>query len=771
MARRPSIRSLARWCVTHRRLVVAGWLVALIGLTLISQSVGSTYSNDLSLPGAQSFKAQALLQEVAPSAAGDREQIVIAVKHGKVTDPAVRTQVGRMLSKVAAIGDVASVSSPYGPGGAAQISASGQIAFANVALRPIDITSADAHQFVNIATAGAGNGVQVAVAGQVAESANSSSIDSVGIGAAGALVILLVVFGSLLAATLPLITAGIALGSSVAVISLLSHVLSTASFSSQLSLLIGLGVGVDYALFIVTRYRQGLKRGNSTEQAIIEAVDTSGRAVLFAGMTVCIALLGMFALGVTFLYGVAVAASVAVLFTVIAALTLLPALLGFFGPRVLRPKARRALAAGHRTTSDESAAWGRWARFLRGRPALVATAAAALMLVIAVPFFSMRLGGADAGTDPAGTTTRTAYDLLATGFGPGYNGPLELVAQVNGPAQQAAFARVTAAVAQSPDVVRVTPATVFAGRSGQPGVEVANVYPTGSPQDASTTGLLTHLRNQVIPAASSDGLQVLVGGQTAFVADFSMAISNKLPLFIGVVVLLSSLLLAAVFRSLLIPAIAAVMNLLTAAASFGVVTAVFQWGWLASAMGIDKTGPIEAFVPVMMFAIVFGLSMDYEVFLVTRIYEEWHRTNDTREAVTRGLAATGRTITAAATIMVLVFAAFMLGGVRVIELFGLGLGSAVFIDALVVRAVLVPALMLVGGKANWWFPRALDRVLPHLNVEGNVQAPSGPPAGCPVPGAAADPRLRPGRSAGSGVNVTPSGGVQLSGIDGAFRQG
>jgi RND superfamily putative drug exporter len=312
---------------------------------------------------------------------------------------------------------------------------------------------------------------------------------------------------------------------------------------------------------------------------------------------------------------------------------------------------------------------------------------------------------------------------------------------------------------------------VFAGRSGQPGVEVADVYPTGSPQDTSTTGLLTHLRNQVIPAASSDGLQVLVGGQTAFVADFSMAISNKLPLFIGVVVLLSSLLLAAVFRSLLIPAIAAVMNLLTAAASFGVVTAVFPWGWLASAMGIDKTGPIEAFVPVMMFAIVFGLSMDYEVFLVTRIYEEWHRTNDTREAVTRGLAATGRTITAAATIMVLVFAAFMLGGVRVIELFGLGLGSAVFIDALVVRAVLVPALMLVGGKANWWFPRALDRVLPHLNVEGNVQAPSGPPAGCPVPGAAADPRLRPGRSAGSGVNVTPSGGVQLSGIDGAFRQG
>lgn len=731
------MRTLATWCVRHRRWVLAGWLVALIGLTLLSRSVGSAYKDSFSLNGTQSFQAQNLLQKVAPRAAGDHEQVVIAVKQGMVTDSAVRAQVDSMLAKVAVLPDVASVASPYGPRGAAQISRSGQIAFANVTMttQAIKVPTAAAQRFVNTAKAGAGHGVEVEVEGQVAKAAGRSSINSVGYGAAAALVVLLLVFGSLLAAALPLITAGIALGTGVAVISMLSHVLTTASFSSQLSLLIGLGVGVDYALFIVTRHRQGLQRGKPAEQAIVDALDTSGRAVMFAGITVCIALLGMFALGVSFLYGVAVAASIAVLFTVIASLTLLPALLGFFGPRVLGRKARKALAEGRLTTSDESPGWGRWARILRDRPVLIATASAALMLIIAIPFVSMRLGSADSGSDPAGTTTRKAYDLLAEGFGPGYNGPLQLVAQVDGPPQVAAFTKVAAAVAKTRGVVQVTPPKVIPGQPGEPGVATADVYPIGSPQDAATTTLLHRLRNAVVPAASSDGVRVLIGGQTAIFEDFSTVLTNKLPMFIGVVVLLSFLLLTAVFRSLLIPAIAAVMNLLTAAASFGVITAVFQWGWLASLIGIDKTGPIEAFVPVMMFAIVFGLSMDYEVFLVTRIYEEWHRTNDTREAVTRGLAATGRTITAAAAIMVLVFAAFILGGERVIELFGLGLAGAVFLDAVIVRSVLVPALMLLGGKANWWLPRSLDRVLPHLNVEGDVHDDPYPmgPAGARTP--------------------------------------
>ena len=717
------MRSVATWCVRHRRLVLGGWLVALVGLTIISSSVGTAYKDSFSLNGTQSFEAQNLLARVAPKASGDREQIVIAVSSGKVTDPTVRAQTEKMLARVAALRDVASVLSPYGPHGAAQVSRSGQIAFATVTLtkQAVKFTTSQAKQFVRTAQAGTGRGLQVEVEGQVAQLANRTNVSSVGLGAAAALVVLFLVFGSVLAALLPLLTAGIALGTGTAVIGLLSHVLTMASFSSQLSLLIGLGVGVDYALFIVTRFRQGLQRGKPVEQAIVDSLDTSGRAVMFAGITVCIALLGMFALGVSFLYGVAVAASVAVLFTVLAALTLLPALLGFLGPRVLGRRARRALAAGELTGSDASAGWARWARVVQARPALIATAAGLVLVLIAIPFFSMRLGSSDSGSDPANTTTRKAYDLLAKGFGPGYNGPLQLVAQVDGSAQQAAFTRVTAAIASTHGVVSVTAPRVIERRGGGTGVETADVYPVGSPQAASTSSLLATLRGTVVPAASSgSGVSVLIGGQTAIFADFSSVLSRKLPLFIGVVVLLSFLLLTAVFRSLLIPAMAAVMNLLTAGASFGAITAVFQWGWLGSLLGVDKTGPIEAFLPVMMFAIAFGLSMDYQVFLVTRIYEEWHRTGDNELAVTRGLAATGRTITAAAAIMVLVFGAFILGGERIIELFGFGLASAVLLDALIVRMILVPGLMLVAGKANWALPRALERVLPHLNVEGSV---------------------------------------------------
>jgi putative drug exporter of the RND superfamily len=717
------MRALAGWCVRHRRIVLAAWLATLIGLTVLHQTVGSAYKDSFTLNGTQSFQALTLLKKVAPKAAGDREQIVFAVDSGKLTDPAVQSRIEATLRKVAALPFVASVASPFAQGGEAQISGSRQVGFANVFLDrlAIKISTAEAKQFVNTAQSGAGDGLQVEIEGQVAKAANNTSVTGVGYGAIAALVVLLLAFGSLLAALLPLITAGIALGSAVAAIGMLSHFLTTASFSSELSLLIGLGVGVDYALFIVTRHRQGLQRGKSTEQAIVDAVDTSGRAVMFAGITVCIALLGMFALGVSFLYGVAVAASVAVLFTVVAALTLLPALLGFFGTRVLGRRARRRLAAGELTTSDESPGWGRWACALRGRPALFAVASAALLLLLAVPFLSMRLGSADSGSDPAGSTTRKAYDLLAKGFGPGYNGPLQLVAQVEGTTQQADFGRVVAAVGRTDGVVKVTPPRVIPSPSGDGAVATADVYPAGSPQDASTTTLLHKLRDTVVPAASKGGdVKVLIGGQTAIFDDFSTVLSNKLPLFIGVVVLLSFLLLTAVFRSLLIPTMGAAMNLLTAAASFGLVTAVFQWGWGAGLLGIDKTGPIEAFVPVMMFAIVFGLSMDYQVFLVSRIYEEWHRRGDTREAVTHGLAATGKTITAAAAIMILVFGAFMLGGERIIMLFGLGLAGAVLLDALVIRSVLVPSLMLLAGRANWWLPGSIDRVLPRLNVEGAV---------------------------------------------------
>ncbi|MDX6639369.1 MAG: putative drug exporter of the superfamily, partial [Solirubrobacteraceae bacterium] len=560
--------------------------------------------------------------------------------------------------------------------------------------------------------------LDVELGGQAAQLANRQGVGGAGLGFLAAAIVLLLVFGSVLSAVLPLITAGISLGVGVAIIGLLSHALTMASFSSELSLLIGLGVGVDYALFIVTRFRQGLLRGLTPEEAVVSAIDTSGRAVLFAGITVCIALLGMFALGVSFLYGVAVAASIVVAVTVVASLTLLPALLGFFGTRVLSRRSRRALEAGERTVDDESPGWGRWARRIQRRPSLFAAGAVALMLVIAIPLLSMRLGSSDQGNDPTSTTTRKAYDLLATGFGPGFNGPLQLVADVRTPQQGQALRRAIAAAGRTPGVVAATPPRLLPTRSGQ--IAIANVVPRGSPQDASTTALLHRLRNEVLPGATQgSGLHVLVGGQTAIFDDFSHVLARKLPLFIGVVVILSFLLLMAVFRSLAIPLMAAVMNLISVAAAFGVVVAVFQWGWLDSVVGVSRTGPIEAFLPVMVFAILFGLSMDYEVFLVSRIYEEWHKRRDNREAVIHGLAATGRTITAAAAIMIVVFAAFVLGGERVIKLFGIGLAGAVLLDALIVRSIIVPGLMLAIGERNWALPGFLDRWLPQLNVEGS----------------------------------------------------
>jgi RND superfamily putative drug exporter len=708
--------------------VLIGWIVGLVALTVINQSAGTDYRNSFSLNGTQSFEALRLLQRAAPKASGDIEQVVFAVDKGKLTDPAAKARVDAVLRKLSALPEVASVASPYAAGAAAQTSKSGQVAFANVTMTKLaqSYSTGQDDRFVNTATKDSGHGLQVAVEGQVAEQSIKTKTTDTGIGALAALIVLYLVFGSLLAAVLPLLATGIALGTGLAVIGLVSHIMDMADFSSQLSLLIGLGVGVDYALFIVTRYRQGLQQGKSVEDAIVDALDTSGRAVLFAGIIVCIALLGMFALGVSFLYGVAVAAAIAVAFTVLAALTLLPALLGFMGPRVLSRRSRRKLSESTDPQGIHPAFWTRWAGFMASRPVPIAVVGVVVMAVIAIPFFSMRLGAADAGSDPSGSTTRNAYELLAKGFGQGYNGPLQLVAvqdvaHITPTSEKAAFVRLTNEIARTPGVVKVTPPVVLPSKHGEPAVITSDVFPTGSPQAVSTSDLLTNLRDHVVPTAMrGTGVQVLIGGQTAIFADFSSVLSNKLPLFIAVVVVLSFLLLTAVFRSLLVPAMAAVMNMLSAGAAFGVITAVFQWGWADSLLGIPQKGPVEAFVPVMMFAILFGLSMDYEVFLVTRIYEEWHKSGDNRLAVTRGLAATGRTITAAATIMVLVFASFILGGQVIIEMFGLGLASAILLDALIVRSVIVPALLLITGKANWWLPAWLDRIIPRLNVEGNV---------------------------------------------------
>jgi putative drug exporter of the RND superfamily len=719
------MRRVARWCVTHRLAVIAAWIIVLIGTVFIESSTGSNYSSGSSLSGTQSATAQNLLKQASPAAAGDSEQIVFATHGGSVTAPGTRARVEPMLAKVARLPNVASVTSPYSPAGSKQISRDGTVGFATVQFNKPDtsISSSEAATFVNTARAPNGGNLQVDVLGQVASSTNASSQSSTMIGVAAALVVLLIVFGSLLAALLPLISTGIALVAAISVVGALSNSISMASFTQQLCILIGLGVGIDYSLFILTRTRAGLRRGMSTEDAVINASATAGRAVLFAGITVCIALCGMLIVGVSVLSGAAIAASIAVLFPMLAAQTLLPALNGLLGRRVLTRRQRKALDAGNTNPPEASARWARWAERVQTHRLSFGLAALAVMIGLAIPAASMRLGSADYATDPTTTTTTThhAYELLVRGFGPGFSGPLELVAPIHSASDRVVFGNVVGAVSHTPGVVGVTATKLLPAGPGHPAVAVAEAYPAGSPQDASTSNLITHLRNTVIPrAVHGSSPTVYVGGQTALADDLASQLSSKLPLFVAAVVAVSFLLLMLVFRSVLIPATAAVMNLLSAGAAFGVVTAVFQNGFLDTLVGVSRTGPISPLVPILMFAVLFGLSMDYEVFLVSRMHEEWIGGGDNARAVNRGQAITGRTITALAVIMVVVFLAFVLSTDRTIKMIGLGMATAIAVDALVVRTVLVPAIMHTLGAANWRCPEWLSRRLPHLDIEGEV---------------------------------------------------
>jgi RND superfamily putative drug exporter len=697
------------------------WVVAVIVVTVLSRFTGSSYSNSFSLPKTQSTEAIQLLQAVSPKVSGDVEQIVFATSGGtKVIAPAVRASIDDMLAKVAKVPHVSDITSPYSAAGATHISKDKTVAFATVTfdVAAQDLSVAEADHFVQTAESADGSNLHVAVGGLLAEQTNPVSLSGTGIGVILAGIVLLFVFGSAFAMALPLVSAGASLGIAIGLIAILSHVMKMPVFASELTLLIGLGVGVDYALFIVTRHRQGLIAGNDVESSIVNAVNTSGRAVLFAGTIVCIALLGMFALGVSFLYGLAVAAALGVALTMLAALTLLPALLGFIGPRVLSRRQKSSLATnGPRVVgSGNRGFWPRWADFIRSRPALPAIAATVVIVAIALPFFSLQLGSSDQGNDAAGTTTRQAYDMLSKGFGPGFNGPLELVAAVHGPGDLSALRRVVASVATQPGVASVAPPVLIPAKNGGD-VALVEVYPTTSPQAAATTSLVDHLRAITVPkAVAGSALIVYVGGSTALFVDFANVLSAKMPLFIGLVVLLSFLLLAIVFRSLLIPLMSAMLNIFSIGAAFGILVAVFQWGWLGGLIGVNQPGPVESFLPVMLFAIVFGLSMDYQVFLVSRIHEEWVKTGDNELAVRNGLATTGKTITAAALIMILVFGSFILGGERVIKEFGLGLAGGVLVDAIVIRMAIVPSLLTLFGKANWWFPKWLDW-LPKIGLE------------------------------------------------------
>jgi RND superfamily putative drug exporter len=708
------MRGFATWCTGHRKTVIIGWIVALIGVGMAAGSVGSKFTEEFKLPASDSQEAFDLLETKFPAQSGDTSLIVFKAPGG-VESAAVERKMNGVFAEVAGFPHVSEVASPYKGGGAAAISDDGKIAYATVQFDvPNNKLDKDAtKRIISVSQAAAGEGLQVELGGQPIEEARQEEGDSsFAIGLLAAVIILLLTFGSVVAMGLPLITALFALGVGLSLVTIGTHVFDTANFAPQLAAMIGLGVGIDYALFILTRFRNGLDEGLESRDAAIAAVDTAGRAVLFAGITVIISLMGMLLLGINFLYGVAMAAALAVLFTMIAALTLLPALLTIAGKRVDR---LRIPGLGRRSTSlDENSGWFRWSREIQKRPVLSAVLSGGLLLVLCIPTLSLRLGSNDAGTDPSGTTTREAYDLLAEGFGPGFNGPFAMVAALPGKGDDQGPVLLHKTLEGEKGVAAVTPIVFNPAKN----TTVFQVYPTTSPQSEDTTALLDHIRSEVIPPIESQtGAQMHVGGITAIFEDFGDAISEKLPLFIGVVVLLSALLLMIVFRSLLVPLKAMVMNLLSIGAAFGLIVAVFQWGWGASLIGVDGTGPIISFFPVFLFSIVFGLSMDYEVFLMSRIHEEWEHKQDATEAVTRGLALTGRVITAAAAIMVTVFASFMIGDDRIIKLFGLGLASAVFIDAVIIRSVLVPAVMQLFGKSAWYFPNWLGRILPRLAVE------------------------------------------------------
>ncbi|MEV4998223.1 MMPL family transporter [Streptomyces niveus] len=725
--------AVARWCVRHRLLVVLLWLLALGSTGTAAVVAGTSYSNDYEAPGTESGHAVDLLKTGFPDRSGDSDTVVWHSERGSVRADDIEVRMGVTLGEIAKLPGVAGVMSPYvitggagapsqasGPDdgeGVRQISEDGHTAFAVVTFdkQVDDIPVAQAQAVVDTAKKAATDDLQVEVGGSaVALTEGTTAHTAEIVGVAIAAVVLFLAFGSLAASLLPIATALVSVGTAYAGIALLGHVMTVADFAPMLGLLVGLGVGIDYALFIVTRHRKGLKQGLTVTEAATEAVATTGRAVVFAGATVCIALLGMLVLRLSFLNGVAIAASLTVALTVAAAVTLLPALLSYTGTRVLSRRERVRLAEQGPRPELPTGFAARWSAFVERHPRLLGVAAVVVMAVLALPTFSLHLGTSDQGNNAASTTTRQAYDRLAEGFGPGVNGPLTLVAELDGADDRLAMDQLPNTLRESRGVASVGP-IVFSGSGDR---ALLTVVPTSEPQSKATSDLVDRLRTEVLPRAQ-DGtsLDVSVGGVTASYDDFADVVVGKLPLFVGVVVALGCLLLLVAFRSVGIPLKAAVMNIAAVASSFGIVVAIFQWGWGSELLGLGSAGPIEPFLPVIMVSVLFGLSMDYQVFLVSRMYEEWLATGDNKRAVRVGLAETGRVINSAAVIMISVFLAFVLSGDRVIAMFGIGLAAAVALDAFVLRTLLVPALMHLLGGANWWLPSWLERRLPRISIE------------------------------------------------------
>jgi putative drug exporter of the RND superfamily len=711
------MRSIARFCYKRRRYVVGAWVALFVGLFVASAAFAEEFTTEFSLPNSESQQAIDLLEENGVAERGGIQgQVVFASEQG-VDDPAVREPMEGLFTQIEEEIDEVEVVSPYEPGNEHQIGENGQIAYAelNFADRDFDDYTDDAEAIEAMGEEVQSDDIRIEFGGDMFAAEPEFSSEFIGI--AAAIIILLIAFGSLIAMGLPILTALFGIGAGAALIQLSTIVLDMPDFTLQLAAMIGIGVGIDYALLIVSRYRESLAEDRDPEDAVVHSLDTSGRAVVFAGLTVVIALLGMFLMELAFVRGLSIAAILSVLMTMCAAITLLPALLGFAGRNIDRfglPHRKQDPSEINRTI------WWRWSRVIQAHPWPALIVSAGFLLLLTIPLLSMRLSFGDAGNRPDDDTSRQAYDLLADGFGDGFNGSVQVIVQSEngGAPDEAELAALATELEATKGVASVTEPQIL----GDTDLALINVFPTSAPQDEETTDLVHRLRDETIPPVE-DGtsLVVLTTGGPAGVVDFADYIGERLPIFIGAVLALSFLLLLVVFHSVVVPLKAVLMNLLSIGAAFGVMVAVFQWGVGAELLGIGREGPIEAWAPMMLFAIVFGLSMDYEVFLLTRIREEYDKTGDNARAVADGLAATGRVITAAAAIMVCVFLSFVLSDLRDIKLFGFGLAVAVLLDATIVRLVLVPSAMELMGRANWWAPSWLVRYLPTIRVEGSPE--------------------------------------------------
>jgi RND superfamily putative drug exporter len=705
------MKFLADMAHKRRWLVLAVWIFAIVAVGGAAKSAGSAFSSSFQLPDTESSRVQDILSKEFPTQSGDISQIVFEAK-GKLTTAENQATIEKLMAEVGTSPIVKSIDSPFDPRTAA-LNSDQSIGFATIHFNGSaqELPKEEIKKVVEVAQSYESSGLEINLSGAVIKLANAvepSSSEMIAILAA--FLVLLYTFGSLVATLVPIVVAVFALAVGSALVAIVSNSMQIADFAPILASLVGLGVGIDYALFIVTRFRRAIHEGKSVHESIRIAMTTSGRSVLFAGIIVCISMLGLFTVGLSFLSGVGVAASISVIISMIASLTLLPALLSIIGKNIdrLRIPFKKLHAE-----EEGGKGWKKWADRIQANPVRWAVSSTLILLFICLPVTQIRLGASDSGNDPVGTTTRQAYDTLAKGFGAGFNGPITMLADVSNQNSAEATSRVVETIKSQPDVAAVLPA--IPTQDGK--YQLITVYPKSSPQSEETSDLISELREEVIPGIEKEtGVGIQVGGLVAIFKDFGDVLTSKLLNFILSVVILSMLLLMVLFRSILIPIKAAAMNLLSICAAFGVVVAGFQWGWFEPIFG-SSAGPIESFLPIMLFAILFGLSMDYEVFLVSRIHEEWMKSGDSKGSVSKGLAATGSIITAAAAIMIVVFMAFVFLGERTIQLFGVGLAVAVLIDATIIRSTLVPSLMQLAGRWNWYLPNFIEKRLPKIRLE------------------------------------------------------